>query len=123
MEFRGVYLIWVLLPLWYFFFLSWVYLRPFFKVSGKEKLERYGSPFVYSSVCFAIAVGIDQFGVAEAFVDLLTSTGLFSGAIQPGILRFLIYPAVLVFGAQVQKFLTKEEEQKNSSLPKSKWSQ
>lgn len=123
MEFRGVYLLWFLLPFWYAMLSLWVYLRPLFKVSGKEKVDRYVPSLFYASICFVLAIFIDQFGIAELFVDLLLATGIFPGDLQVGIVRFLLYPIVLVVVATLQSVLAKEDESKKRTLPKSKWYQ
>lgn len=121
MELRGVYIIWAILPLWYVCLTAWVYLRPLFKVSGREKINRYYPSFFWTGGCLVLAVFLDQFGIVEAVVGTLMDWGVLPADMQINILRFLLYPAVMVGIAQIQSVVTGEDSDRKRNLPKSQW--
>ena len=121
MEMRGVYYIWLLLPLWYGALTLWVFLRPYFKVSGKEKVATYSGSFVYTLICLFIAIALDIAGVMNPVESFLEGTSFFAGKVHIDILRILLYPVVLLVGAKLQQYIKGEEQQKKSTLPKSRW--
>lgn len=121
MEFRGVYVLWGFLPGWFIILSLWVFLRPLFKVSGKEKLDHYYPSLFYTLGCYILTLFIDQFGVVEAIVGWLVSMGVLGPDLQLEILRFLLYPAVLVAIANIQRIIRGEDSQKKRTLPKSQW--
>ena len=121
MEFRGVYVLWAMLPAGYLCLCIWVFLRPIFKVSGREKVDHYYPSLLWTGGCLALAIVVDNFGVVEAVFSLLVEIGLFDPELQMEILRFLLYPAVLVAVAQAQKVINQEDSDKKRNLPKSRW--
>ena len=121
MVFRGVYIIWFLLPLIYGFLTVWVFLRPYFKVSGKEKVATYSGSFVYTAICFGIAIALDQMNIMDPVAHFLGGQGFNTESSHMNIIRLLIYPVVLVVGAKIQQYMKKETRGFKQNLPKSKW--
>ncbi len=117
MVWRGVYFLWILLPFWYGCLSAWVFLRPYFKVTGKEKLGTYSEAFIYTAVCFAVAIFLDRMGIMNPVENYLKTRGWE----KIEVIRVVLYPAVLVIGAKIQELMYKEDKHKKKTLPKSKW--
>lgn len=121
MQFRGVYVLWFLLPFIYGCLTIWALMRPYFKVSGQEKVRTYSGGFLYTAICFAIAIFLDQLGIINPLAQFLGGQGYNTEDSQVNIIRFLIFPLVLVVGAQLQQLFRKEKQGRKLNLPKSKW--
>lgn len=98
-----LHILWALLPLCFIGLYIWSFLRPYFKMHGKEDSKLYLSQGIFCSIGWAVAVLIDR---SEWFPGLIES--LSWGMLDLSVARWLLYPAVLLAMASVQRFFAKE---------------
>lgn len=102
--FSWLYLFWVLLPLTFLMLFLWAISKKKFGVAGKENAWTYLNQCMFTAVGLAIAI----------YLDIHTLPAIYEAVplqdfLDVSIPRFLLYPAVLLLGAQLQKVLSKKE--------------
>ena len=110
--FQFLYVLWVLLPLCFVGLWIWAFVKPFFGVHGKESARSYFSQAIFCGVCLAIAIFLDQKILLDIedvmFIDELNVDGK--------VLRWLLYPAVLVFFAALQAAIYRKPPKSHSKF-------
>lgn len=109
--FQVCYVVWALLPIALLFLSARAFVRQRMKCQGKEYVRDVLPAAIYAAVAFVIAVGIDQLGF-YSFIESLTA-GYFE--LDGRIVKWLIYPAVLVVMASVQHQKKRSEEFKKDA--------
>ena len=106
--FRILYILWLLLPLSFFLLALWAVVKPALGVSGRENAKQYSLQGFYCALGLALAIAIDQASWFEGAIEMLSF-----GWLDISVARWLLYPALLVLGAYIQRYVRKEEKQRN----------
>jgi hypothetical protein len=93
---KFVYFIWLLLPLSFLIIWLWATARRIAKAYGVEDTQLYFRQFVFTTIALVVAVGTDQL-VGEMMSETL-STEYFDF----DIVRWLLYPAILLLGSYIK---------------------
>ena len=93
------YFVWSLLPIALLFWTIKAVWKKTFKMSGREYPKERFSQLVFCTICFVIAIALDKWFLAS-FLDTIRIEFF-----DTRIARWLIYPAILVFGGSIQKAL------------------
>ena len=109
--FQVCYLVWALLPVTLFIMSVRAFIRQKMNCQGKEYVRDVLPAAVYATVALVIAIGIDQLGF-DSFLESLTA-GFFE--LDARIVKWLIYPAVLVVMSSVQHQKKRSEEFKKDA--------
>lgn len=104
MEMRITYFLWALLPLTLFVFSFKAGLQKVRKTERQEPGTYYLQQFIFSLLLFFISVGLDIGLFDEYFAP---SIAQFTGA-DPGLFRWLIYPAVLTAAVLIRDIIDKK---------------
>ena len=108
--FNALYIFWGLFPLTLFFFAGKAVYRRVFKIHGREFASEYLSQAIFCSIALALAIYLDQ-TVFEEFILAATIGGI----VDIRILRFLLYPAILVALSYLQRILMSEGKKERRS--------
>ena len=93
-----------------------------FKSTGKEKVSDYAEPFFYTTVLLVLTIVVDQqLDIMSYVSSLLQMVGFSAQGTEVDILRFILYPLVLVIAASTQSSLSKEEDSRKKNISKSRW--
>lgn len=98
-----LYFIWALLPV----ALLWITMKAAAKkvtnTGNREYPSNYLKQLIYSTIALIIAIIVDT-TIFPSVSELLASYG-----IEPRVVRWLIYPAILTLGAVIQEISIKKE--------------
>lgn len=103
---ESFYYIWALLPLALFAVSGYAAWKRVFKMQGREYPKDYVVQAIFCGVLFIVAILLDQY-LAMPFVDLIPYE-----SIDGRIIRWLVYPLVLVGAAGIQHLFDKKREKR-----------
>ena len=104
--FSVLYVVWFLLPLTFFMLWIWSFLKPWFKVHGREDKKHHFSQTLFCLVGFFISVAIDR---TELFRDTIDNLSLSWFDLNTA--RWVLYPSVLLVLAWLQQIFTHRKKQ------------
>jgi hypothetical protein len=107
-----MYIVWGLLPFVLFMMAIWGWLKPILKVPGKDDAWGSFKMAVFCSLALIVSIYIDK---SEHTANLVDSVTL--GYINIDIVRFLIYPAILLLMAKASDYW-KERKSKSETQAK-----
>ncbi len=102
MTFHSVYILWLLLPTWFFLYGIWAFGKRFGKRPIREHPEEYFIPGLFTGAGLLVAIWLDQ-TIYEELVNTVTM-----GMVDVIIARWLLYPAILLVMAYGSKFLKRK---------------
>lgn len=97
--FQGIYVIWLLVPLFFVYSSLRAAIRKSLKRPGREYPGEFLNQAVFTAIALGVAIGIDQ----TVFEDIITLVGF--DLVNVNVARWLLYPAVLVLLAYLNGYL------------------
>lgn len=101
--FQGIYVVWLLVPVFFVYASLRAAIRRWMKRPGREYPGEFFSQAVFTAIGLGIAIGIDQ-TVFEEFISLVSFD-----LVNVSVARWLLYPAVLVLLAHLNGYFKQKD--------------